>query len=60
MESLIDALAEEIARNAFYEGRDVKRYERGVAIFKEQTFEGWLRSEKTRNEIKRLIKLYSK
>lgn len=51
-------LIEEICREAFYRGREVKKItDRGV-IFNEPTFEGWLRNPKTKKEIARLEKLY--
>ena len=55
----MDALIEEIANLAFYQGREIAKYnERGIAIFKEPTFQGWLRNPKVKKEIERLIKLY--
>lgn len=57
----MDALMEEIANLAFYQGREVSHYnERGIAVFKEPTFEGWLRNPKVKKQIGRLTKLYSK
>ena len=35
--------AEEFARQAFYEGREISRMEGNIPIYKHQTFNGWLR-----------------
>ena len=40
--------AEEFARQAFYEGREVSRIYNGIAIFKNSTFNEWLRQREQR------------
>lgn len=53
----MNALMEEIANLAFYQGREVDRItDRGV-IFKRPTFQGWLRDPKVKKEIERLEKM---
>ena len=59
--TMLDTGTEELMREAFYRGRVVSHYnERGIAIFKEPTFEGLLRNPEVQKELQRIIKLYSK
>jgi len=49
MQKRINGFENEL-REAFYKGRDIKRYDRGIAIFERPTFEGYLRELDKANE----------